>query len=260
MKSNNSNISKTQIKLAASLGAKKNRDASGLFIAEGFRCIKELYDGGTKIDWIATETDDYEIIKSEFRNVSVYKASLSDISRMSQMSSPSALIAVCKKDEATTAALPEKGIYLLLDGVQDPGNFGSIIRTADWFGITAIICSENTADVFSPKVVQATMGAITRVKIYRQNIEQYCIEARNNKTNICGTFLEGQSIYKTEIPNPSIIILGNEGTGISKQIEKYVDNKLFIPPYPQGKSKVESLNVGVAAAIICAEYTRRQIE
>jgi TrmH family RNA methyltransferase len=147
-------------------------------------------------------------------------------------------------------------LCLALDNVQDPGNLGTIIRIADWFGIKNIFCSIGTADAYNPKTVQATMGAIGRVRVHYLDLPRY-IASLNGKAPIYGTFLDGENIYKKELRNKGIIIMGNEGNGISNECSALVNERLFIPNYPAGCETSESLNVSVATAIICSEFRRR---
>jgi TrmH family RNA methyltransferase len=144
---------------------------------------------------------------------------------------------------------------LALDRVQNPGNLGTIIRLADWFGISDIICSEDTADCFNPKVVQATMGAILRVHVHYINLAAWL--KNQHDTKIYGTFLEGENIYSAQLDKSGVIVMGNEGQGISAEVAATVSHKLLIPPYPADRSGSESLNVAVATAVICSEFRRR---
>jgi TrmH family RNA methyltransferase len=150
-------------------------------------------------------------------------------------------------------------LILALDGVQDPGNLGTICRLADWFGIEDIICSTETADIFNPKAIQATMGAIARVRIHYTNLTEFLTEVASQDTRIYGTFLDGKNIYERELTPHGIIVMGNEGKGISPDIEALVTDKLFIPNYPSDRPTTESLNVAVATAITCAEFRRRAV-
>jgi TrmH family RNA methyltransferase len=148
-------------------------------------------------------------------------------------------------------------LVLALDGVQDPGNLGTICRLADWFGIEDIICSAETADIFNPKAIQATMGAISRIRVHYTNLQDFLFQANRHSTPIYGTFLDGRNIYDRPLTPHGIIVMGNEGKGISREIETLVTDKLFIPSYPQDRPTTESLNVAVATAITCAEFRRR---
>ena len=146
---------------------------------------------------------------------------------------------------------------LALDDVQDPGNMGTIVRLADWFGIRDIVCSEATADCFNPKVVQATMGAITRVRVHYLPLPGLLEKALSDGIPVYGTFLDGDDIYGAELSADGILVMGNEGKGIGPDVEKCVSRRLYIPSYPGGTATSESLNVAVATAVACAEFRRR---
>jgi TrmH family RNA methyltransferase len=150
---------------------------------------------------------------------------------------------------------PDTNLVLALDRVQNPGNLGTIIRLADWFGISDIVCSEDTADCFNPKVVQATMGAILRVRVHYTNLAKWLGEQRGVK--VYGTFLEGENIYSMALDKNGVIVMGNEGQGVSSEVAAKVSHKLLIPPYPADRCGSESLNVAVATAVICSEFRRR---
>ncbi len=148
--------------------------------------------------------------------------------------------------------------FLALDGIQDPGNLGTIIRLADWFGIEHIVCSPDTADVFSPKTVQATMGALAHVKVHYTELEDYLKAQVARQIPLFGTFLDGENMYTKELSANGIIVMGNEGNGIRPQIEKLINQKLYIPSFPPERETSESLNVAIATAVICAEFRRCQ--
>ena len=152
---------------------------------------------------------------------------------------------------------PAKQLIIALDGIQDPGNLGTIIRLADWFGIEHIVCSQDTADVFSPKTVQATMGALVHVKVHYTDLPAYLQAQAGKKIPLYGTFLDGENMYTKELSETGIIIMGNEGNGIRPDTEALVNEKLYIPNYPQERETSESLNVAIATAVICAEFRRR---
>lgn len=252
-------ISKQKIKLIHSLEVKKFRDQNCLFVAEGPKVIGELiprfkcnYIAGTA-EWL--EQNKHITAKAE----EVNEITQEELTKASLLKHPQKVIALFQKNETIPLSykILENELCLALDYIQDPGNLGTIIRIANWFGIKNIICSNSTADAYSPKVVQATMGALSDVNLYYTNLESYIKNIPGN-IPIYGTFLEGQNIYKTELTNHGLIIMGNEGNGISKQIASLVTRKLYIPPYPANASTVESLNVSVATAITCAEFRRRK--
>jgi TrmH family RNA methyltransferase len=158
--------------------------------------------------------------------------------------------------------LQKGGLYLALDAIRDPGNLGTILRIADWFGIEAVFASKDTVDVFNPKVVQSTMGAIFRVKMHYVDLPALFEKIRAIDGKIFGTFLDGKNMYERELDNgaeaPSVIVIGNEANGISNEVEALVSDRLYIPPYPQDSPGSESLNAAVATAITVAEFRRRK--
>ena len=246
-------ISKSKIKLVRSLEKKKFRDTSQLFVAEGNKLVSDLMYTFecewmiAKTSWIATQGNlpVKEIVLAED----------DDIRKVSLLKNPQDVLAVFKQPTYNLKdANPANQLILALDGIQDPGNVGTIIRLADWFGIEHIVCNYDTADAFSPKTVQATMGALARVKVHYTILSEYLATSH---TPIFGTFLEGENLYSKELANNGIIVLGNEGKGIRQEVEKYINQRLFIPNYPLNRKTSESLNVATAAAIICAEFRKR---
>ena len=241
-------LSKSQIKWVRSLQQKKHRDAEGVFVAEGEKCINDLRAGFELILLATTEN-----------------ATATEIEQMSSLRSPQGMIGVFKKREARKREGEEamrrwgEEVCVALDGVQDPGNLGTIIRTCDWFGIHDIICSHDTADCYNPKVVQATMGALARVRVHYIDLADTLQQMREADYPIYGTLLDGKDMYDpTAIPNrdKGVIVMGNEGNGISQQIRELVTHPLLIPSYPANLPTSESLNVSIATAIVLAEFRR----
>lgn len=233
-------LSKSQIKWVRSLQQKKHRDAEGVFVAEGEKCINDLR-AGFELILLATPEN----------------ATATEIEQMSSLRSPQGMIGVFKKREAMGRW--GDGLCVALDGVQDPGNLGTIIRTCDWFGIHDIICSHDTADCYNPKVVQATMGALARVRVHYIDLADTLQQMREADYPIYGTLLDGKDMYApTAIPNrdKGVIIMGNEGNGISQKIRELVTHPLLIPSYPANLPTSESLNVSIATAIVLAEFRR----
>ena len=250
-------ISKSQVKLVKSLQLKKFRDEQGLFVAEGEKCVEELRRG--------------------FELVHLYRegenATRTEIEQMSGLRTPQGVIAVFKK-RVESKELPKgpvpKHLTLVLDGIQDPGNLGTIIRTCDWFGVHSILCSLDTADCYNPKVVQATMGALARVHIQYVDLPELLranetlwkmLPTSEKRPPIYGTLLDGRNMYeKGAIPSKEsgIIIMGNEGNGISPEVRKYITHPLYIPSVQNEEASevIESLNVSIATAIILAEFRR----
>ena len=250
-------LSKNKIKFINSLILKKYRDESGLFIAEGEKIIQELISADFSIETLILS----EIYLSDFEFVNCEKiiASDSEIKKISSRETPTGIIAVCNKKQTqfSISNIVNK-IVIALDGVQDPGNLGTIIRLASWFGIENIICSLNTVDCYNPKVIQSTMGAIAHVQITYTDLFNFLKEVRSKEIPIYGTFLDGINIYKSNELKNGIIVFGNEGNGISKEIESLIGHKLLIPSF-NNKEAVESLNVSMAAAITISEFKRKSI-
>ena len=240
-------LSKNQVKWVRSLQQKKQRDAEGVFVAEGHKCVEELR-GAFELVLMVTPDNASEV----------------EIAQMSNLRTPQGVIGVFRKrpiassSDSPLASLPH-GLVLALDGVQDPGNLGTIIRTCDWFGVHDIYCSMDTADCYNPKVVQATMGALARVRVHYINIEQWLQEIRKAGVPIYGTLLEGGNMYQEGAiadKSKGVIIMGNEGNGISSAIRQLVTHPIRIPSYPADAETSESLNVGIATAIVLAEFRR----
>lgn len=254
-------ISKNKIKYIHSLGIKKNRDAMNAFVAEGPKIVGDIHERypsllktlvATPI-WIEKNQEiigkgDYEIVEVDDE----------ELRKVSFLCHPQQVLAIFEKPNADSNVPILKGkLSIALDGVQDPGNLGTIIRIADWFGIENIICSIDTADAYSPKVIQATMGSIARVKITYSDLNSL-LEKLPSDFPIYGTLLEGKNIYGQQLSEEGVIVMGNEGKGISPAIRKLVNKALRIPNFPEGRATADSLNVAIATAITCSEFRRRQ--
>lgn len=249
-------ISKNKIKFIRSLEQKKFRKENGVFLAEGNKLVSDLSNFfNCKIlvatqQWMDTNKD---IIADE--KIYVEK---DELSRASLLKTPQDVLAVFEIPSYTLSMdCPKNELCLALDDVQDPGNLGTIIRIADWFGIKNIYCSHGTADAFSPKTVQATMGALARVKLHYCNIKE--LISSLNDVPVFGTFLDGDNIYNNTLSSNGLIVMGNEGNGISKEVSELINRRILIPNYPQGNETTDSLNVAVATAIVCSEFRRRQL-
>lgn len=236
-------LSKTQIKWVRSLQNKKTRDAMQLFVAEGTKCVEELEKSFTLRLKVTPEN-----------------ATSSEISQMSSLRTPQGVIAVFEQKQIQPIDLSTKQLVLALDGIQDPGNLGTIIRTCDWFGIHHIICSSNTADCYNPKVVQATMGALSRVGLhYVDDLSAELLRCILYGYPIYGTLLDGKNIYSSDAivkRNYGVIVMGNEGNGISESVREIITHSLYVPSYSSKANTSESLNVGIATAIVLAEFRR----
>ncbi len=250
-------ISKQKIKNIHSLELKKFRDKEGLFIGEGPKVVEELMHR-YECQYIAATSDWLDNNSQILKNIEVDCVSKEELTKASLLKSPQKVLGIFRKqpESQISSTWPQKELCLMLDTIQDPGNLGTIIRLANWFGINHIICSQNTVDFYSPKVVQATMGAIGKSQIHYCNLAEYLATLDKN-IPVYGTFLEGENIYNTPLSAHGIIIMGNEGNGISADIAKCVNTKLYIPPYPNDANIVESLNVSIATAITCSEFRRR---
>ena len=232
-------LSKNKIKWVRSLQQKEQRDAEGVFVAEGHKCVEELRNA---FELVLLVTPD--------------NATEAEIAQMSNLRTPQGVIGVFRRrgEEAKGEEL-----VVALDGVQDPGNLGTIIRTCDWFGVHDIYCSKDTADCYNPKVVQATMGALARVRVHYMNIEEYLQQMREAGVPIYGTLLEGGNMYENGAiadKSKGVIIMGSEGNGISPAIRELITHPIRIPSYPADADTSESLNVGIATAIVLAEFRR----
>lgn len=241
-------FSKSQIKFINSLSQKKYRQKHRMFLVEGKKAVSELLASQLRLHHLFTTEDIFEVPLDKKGLISI-----TDLKKISQMSTPQTVLAVFEFPEPED--LKEEGLILALDGIQDPGNLGTIIRMCDWFGIKQLLCAEGTVDCYNPKVVQATMGSISRVNILYLDLAE-CLKNIRNDFPVYGSFLEGENIYAEELPAEGIIVMGNEANGISEQVELQIKNRLTIPQF--GKSHdTESLNVATATAIVLSEFRRR---
>ena len=264
-------ISKNKIKYIRSLELKKNRNKEGKFVAEGFKVVDDL---------LALQPADLIVATQEWLHgkhladqTEVIEVTEEELKKVSFLQHPQQVLAVfrqdtgCNKQDSNNSQeeaeeknfgfskINTQELSLALDGVQDPGNLGTIIRIADWFGITHIYCSQDTADVYNPKVVQATMGSIARVKVEYGNLLAL-VESLPADVPVYGTLLDGYNIYQQQLENRGLIVMGNEGKGISPALAKKVNRRLLIPNFPEGRATADSLNVAIATAITCSEFRR----
>ena len=248
-------ISKNKIKQIKSLDQKKFRDESNLFIAEGTKLVLDLM---TVFDCtLLAATPEWLKENKNVKAIELIQVDENELSKISNQKSPQGVLAVfCKPEYKWNQDDLNHKLTLAMDDVQDPGNLGTIIRIADWFGITDVFCSFHTADPFNPKAVQASMGALARVRIHLVDLAVF-LAGCAPELPVYGTFMNGENIYSKSLLPVGIIVMGNEGNGISPEIEKSVTEKLLIPNYPMGRTTSESLNVGVATALVCAEFRRR---
>ncbi len=240
-------VSKNQIKLITSLQQKKYRKQEQLFFAEGVKVVQELLHSNFELQDLFTTKQDFLTVPKN----KVHAISEAELKKVSALTTPNTCLAVFKIPKAKE--MVDKGLIVALDDVRDPGNLGTIIRLCDWFGIETLFCSEESVDIYNPKVVQATMGSISRVNVVYGNLEAFLSQT---KLPVFGTFMDGKNIYQEELPKEGIIIMGNEANGISTSVEKLVSERIAIPRF--GNLQVtESLNVATATAIILSEFKRK---
>nr|WP_249414464.1 RNA methyltransferase [Marinifilum caeruleilacunae] len=252
-------MSKNQIKLISSLQKKKFRDTHQLFVAEGDKLVMDLLSSGVKAAFLiyTKEWQNQFTLGDQYEIENKIESELSQIKKISSLKTPSQVVGVFRIPEHEIDKQEiENSLSIVLDDVQDPGNLGTIIRIADWFGIKHIFCSQNTVDLYNPKVIQASMGAIARIKLSYTSLDALFSEYQKPGFPVYGTFLEGETIYNSKLSNKGFIVMGNEGKGISDSIKEMVSHKLFIPNFPADQDTSESLNVSVATAIICSEFRR----
>ena len=244
------------IKTVKSLGNKKDRDEQGLFVAEGVKCVRDTWDAFS-CRWLIGTRQWYERFGTAAHFDCMVIASRQQMERMSQFSTASDVIAVYEKPvREPDPQVVKSGLNVVLDNVQDPGNLGTIIRLADWFGISKIFAGAGTVDVYNHKVVQATMGAIARVAVHYVDLDDLLDQYAD--LPVYGTFLNGDNIYKQSLEPHGFVVFGNEGQGISSDVAKRVKQSLFIPSAAHAGS--ESLNVGVAAAVTISEFMRTTLK
>ena len=246
-------IGKNTIKWVHSLEMKKNRKREGLFVAEGPKVVGDLLSRFRLHSVFAT--DEWTGGDSIGADVRVERVDDDTLRRLSFLQHPQQVVAVMEMNKEEKVEVDADRLTIMLDGVQDPGNLGTIIRIADWFGIDSIICSPDTADAYNPKVVQATMGSLGRVSVTYSPLVPL-LSSLPADMPIYGTLLDGKDIYQKEPTRHGVIIMGNEGNGISDEVRAMVTHPLLIPRFRQGES-AESLNVAVATAITCSEFCRR---
>ena len=239
-------ISKNQLKLITSLSQKKYRQKNSLFIAEGIKVVNELLNSSFQVD-ILFATDDFETTISSDK---IVRVSEKDLQKISNLKSPNKVLGLFKIPNEKP--LQEKGLTIVLDAINDPGNLGTIIRLCDWFGVTQLICSKDTVDCYNPKVVQASMGSLTRISIKYIALESY-LQETNLPTFIAD--MNGENVYKSTLPKKAILVMGNEANGVSDEIRALIKNKISIPRFGETQA-TESLNVATATAILLSEFKR----
>lgn len=239
-------LTKNQIKLITSLGQKKQRTKHQLFIVEGKKGVDEFLKSDVRLNHLYAVTDQYDCPPEKFSLISE-----PDLKKISALTTPQQVVGIFEIPNPKKVS-PDH-LILALDAVRDPGNLGTIIRLCDWFGIEHLVCSETTVDCYNPKVVQATMGSLTRVHVNYLNLEEFLRAADLQKF---GAFMDGINVYGSVLPEKGILIMGNEANGISAEIEALIENRISIPSFSQHHA-TESLNVATATAILLSEFKRR---
>ena len=239
-------ISKNQFKLITSLSQKKYRQKHKLFIAEGIKVVQEILNSSFEIETLFC-TEDFI---TDISNEKIVRISENDLKKISNLKTPNKVLGLFKIP--AEKPLNNHGLIIALDAINDPGNLGTIIRLCDWFGIVTLVCSKQTVDCYNQKVVQASMGSLTRVSIYYKSLSVYLKET-NLPTFIAD--MNGENVYKTNLPKEGILIMGNEANGVSAEIKKEIMNKISIPRFGDAQ-ETESLNVATATAILLSEFKR----
>ena len=239
-------LSKNQIKLITSLQQKKQRFANQLFFAEGIKVIQELVESNFELVHLYSTQNDFDEVSQDKKTL----ISANELKKISALATQNSCLAVFRIQ--ADKKIIESGLILALDSIRDPGNLGTILRLCDWFGIDQIVCSKDAVDIYNPKVVQATMGSIARVNVNYIDLENFIGQTQ---LPVFGTFMQGSTIYKTDLPQEGIIVMGNEANGISPELEKLIKNRLTIPRFGS-LQKTESLNVATATAIVLSEFRR----
>lgn len=241
---------------------KKFRRKENLFLGEGNKLTRELLTSGWNVRTLICTDTYYQSVKNIVpRSLELLITGQDEIRKYSLLKNPQQALVLCEIPKREFSfELVTSGLTLCLDGIQDPGNLGTILRISDWFGISVVCASMDSADVFNPKAVQASMGSVLRVKVFYTALEELIKSAVQEKIPTFGTFLSGSSIYTRQLPETALIVLGNEGNGISPSVESLIGNRLFIPPAAAKEKPSESLNVAAAAAIICSEFRRTKLQ
>lgn len=253
-------IGKSTTKLIKSLALKKYRNKEELFLVEGDKMVTEVIHSQLKIKELIATTTFPNYSENQLKNLEkVSIVDYNELKKVSLLQSPQNSIAICRIP--AQAKLPLKlsnNLSVYLDGIQDPGNLGTIIRICDWFGVDDIFCSTDTVDFYNPKVIQASMGSFNRVNFYECHFNQIKEIANNSGSLIFGAFMDGKNIYSEKLPRNALLVMGNEGNGIRENVANLIDRKISIPNLSENSTKAESLNVSVATAIICSEFKRLQ--
>lgn len=239
-------LSKNQIKFINSLKKKKIRIQNKLFLAEGIKVVEELLRSPFKVHKIyCTSSYNHQFLEENTEIISE-----NELKSISSLTNPNQILGIFEMPEKET--IKTSGLTLVLDEINDPGNLGTIIRLADWFGVDQLICSPNTVDCFNPKVVQASMGSLARISMVYTDVIQFL---QKETRPVYGALLQGENVYKSELENEAVLVVGNEANGISEAIQKIIAHKITIPQFGKNQ-QTESLNVATATAILLSEFKR----
>jgi RNA methyltransferase, TrmH family len=253
-------ISKNRIKYVVSLQKKKIRDEEKLYVVEGDKIVREFLAAGVMVNSLVAKPEFVSSLSSGLlKNVKeVEEVSYNELKQVSSLKTPhNALAIIDMPDRNLDVSILRNELSVALDFIQDPGNLGTIIRAAGWFGIKNIICSADCVDIYNPKVVQASMGAMLHTDVYYSDLEKLFIFASDNEIPIFGTLLEGEPIYTRELDKQGIILLGNESKGVSERLKRYITDPLMIPRFSKAGPGIDSLNAGMAASVVFSEFRRR---
>ena len=252
-------ISKAKLKDFASYRMQKKCDEEQVFVVEGPKLAKEALLSKVKVSVICCTSDWYnenkDLVDSKVLSENVYEITDIELERLSQLKTPNKVWLLVQNVENEPLEKSFGGLTLVLDKIQDPGNLGTIIRIADWFGIRHVVCSKDTVNCFNTKVVQATMGGIFRTNVYYTNLEEYLTECQKREIPVYGTLLSGENVYNIDLQQDGVLVVGNESKGISEEVQKFVSHKVSIPNFG---GTCESLNASVATGIFCSEFFRRK--
>ncbi len=253
-------ISKSTIKLIKSLSVKKYREKEKLFLIEGDKNVLDALNSGYPVKQLFVTEQFVHEHKSTFsigRNFTLLTKE--ELKKASLLQNPQNCLAICELPSENQLPSEITDISLYLDGIRDPGNLGTIIRTCDWFGIKQLFCSPDTVDMFNPKVIQASMGSFCRIQLTSTEIEPLAKLTQHTGVPVFGSFMDGKNMYTENLPSKAIIVIGNEGQGIRQETEKSITNRISIPAFSQNSNTAESLNAAIAASIICSEFKRQSL-
>lgn len=256
-------LSNKNIKMINSLQLKKQRDKNGLYIIEGDKMVREYLMSGENVVWLYAKPEWISSLPAvlQSRAANVVPVSYDDLKKISTLKTPHNSIALVEKRTADldTGALTGR-LSIILDNIQDPGNLGTIIRIAGWFGISDIICSQGCVDLYNPKVIQATMGSLLHVNVYYTDLIPLLSGLKELAIPVFATSLTGSSIYETDLPSSGMILFGNESKGISGEVLSMATGQLMIPSFGSRSAGIDSLNVGMSVAVVCSEFRRRSLQ